>query len=44
VVLVTPRAPAQSAVASLPPGTAHLLEVKHGRWLYSNVGGRTAGN
>ena len=38
VFLVTPRAPEQSAVASLPPGTAHLLEVRNGRWLYSNVG------
>ena len=37
VFLVTPLAPAQSAVASLPPGTAHLLEVTNGRWLYSNV-------
>jgi 4-amino-4-deoxy-L-arabinose transferase-like glycosyltransferase len=38
VFLVTPRAPEQSAVASLAPGTAHLLEVRNGRWLYSNVG------
>ncbi len=44
VFLVTPRAPEQSAVASLPPGAVHLLEAKHGRWLYSNVSGRTAGN
>ena len=40
VFLVTPRAPEQSAVGSLPPGTAHLLEVRNGRWLYSNVGRR----
>jgi len=40
VFLVTPRAPELSAVASLPPGTAHLLEVSNGRWLYSNVGRR----
>ena len=43
VFLVTPRAPAQSAVASLPPGTVHLLEVGNGRWLYSNRGRRVAG-
>jgi hypothetical protein len=43
VFLVTPRAPEQSAVASLPPGTAHLLEVRNGRWLYSNRGRRVAG-
>jgi hypothetical protein len=43
VFLVTPRAPEQSAVASLPPGTAHLLEVGNGRWLYSNRGRRVAG-
>ena len=42
VFLVTPRAPEQSTVASLPPGTAHLLEVRNGRWLYSNVGRRRA--
>jgi hypothetical protein len=40
VFLVTPRAPERSAVASLSPGTAHLLEVRNGRWLYSNVGRR----
>jgi len=37
IFLVTPRAPSLSAVAALPPGTAHLLETRNGRWLYSNV-------
>ena len=44
VFLVTPRAPEQSAVGSLPPGTAHLLEVRNGRWLYSNIGRRDLSN
>ena len=39
VFLVTPRAPGQSLVAGLPPGSAHLIESRNGRWLYSNVAG-----
>lgn len=37
VFLVTPRAPEHSLAATLPPGSAHLIAAKHGRWLYSNV-------
>jgi len=36
IVLVTPRAPRQSAVAALPPDTVHLLDQRNGRWLYTN--------
>jgi hypothetical protein len=38
VFLVTPRGPARSLVAGLPPGRVHLLEQRDGRWLYSNAG------
>ena len=43
VFLVTPRAPDAERRRIVAPGTAHLLEVGNGRWLYSNVAvGRVA--
>ncbi len=36
VLLVSPRAPASSAVGVLPPGSARLLAARNGRWLYAN--------
>src|SRR5262245_54249078 len=43
VLLVTPRAPAGSVVASLPSDRVHLLRHDNGRWLYDNEPPRPAG-
>ncbi len=40
VLLVTPRPPSKSVVASLPPESVHLILSQNGRWLYENVAGR----
>jgi hypothetical protein len=36
LLLVTPRPPSKSVVASLPPASVHLLLSRNGRWLYEN--------
>ena len=38
LLLLTPRSPSSSVVASLPPESARLLLNQNGRWLYDNAG------
>ena len=44
VLLVTPRSPAGSVVASLPPERVRMLRHDNGRWLYDNEVSRPAGS
>lgn len=39
LLLVTPRSPGHSVVATLPPDRVKLLRVDNGRWLYASVAG-----
>jgi hypothetical protein len=37
ILLVTPRDPLHSVVATLPPDRVKLLRMENGRWLYASV-------